>query len=244
MRCRPLAEAAMNALHSPFPGMDPYLEDQALWPEFHRRFTAALRDQIVTGCVARYHLLLGQHDNSLELRERSDGRLVTLVNVLALANKTTAAGRQAYREQRRQARDAGANLVEIDLLLQGQPPLDYDRAGLPPWDYSVTVQRATQPERFEIYTSMLEKQLPRFRLPLAADDRDTVADLQTVFTRCYDEGRYFERIDYGQEPGHEQIASVAYSLWRQDECPDGRDREHWSRALARLQPWKRVTAAG
>ena len=39
-------------------------------------------------------------------------------------------------------------LVEIDLVLQGQPLWDYSRAGLPDWDYAVTVARATQPERY------------------------------------------------------------------------------------------------
>src|SRR5438309_2121385 len=93
-----------------------------------------------------------QHEDYLAISERYDGRLVTLLDVLSPANKTTAAGRQAYLEQRRMARDAGANLVEIDLVLQGQPPLDYARAGLPAWDYSVTVERATRPGRYEIYT--------------------------------------------------------------------------------------------
>ena len=29
---------------SPFPGIDPYLESQDLWPDFHFGFIAALRD--------------------------------------------------------------------------------------------------------------------------------------------------------------------------------------------------------
>ena len=60
--------------------------------------------------------------------------------------------------------------------------------------------RATQPDRHEIYTSTLQKPLPRFRLPLAADDRDTVLDLHAAFTRCYDQGDFATRIDYQREP--------------------------------------------
>ena len=103
-------------------------------------------------------------------------------------------------EKRREARSGGANLVEIDLVMQGQPMHEYSREGLPDWDYAVTVTRSTQPERYEIYTATLEKRLPRFRLPLAADDRDTVVDLQTAFSRAFDQGTFVEKIDYQKEP--------------------------------------------
>ena len=86
------------------------------------------------------------------------------------------------------------------LVLQGQPTLDYARENLPDWDYAVTVTRATQPERYEIYTATLQKRLPRFRLPLAPDDRDTVLDLHTAFTRCYDQAGFASRIDYKRAP--------------------------------------------
>src|SRR5262245_9875625 len=103
-------------------------------------------------------------------------------------------------EKRREAKQGGASLVEVDLMLQGQPPLEYSRAGLPDWDYAVTVTRATQPERYEIYTATLQKRLPRFRLPLAADDRDTVLDLHAAFTRCYDQSNFAAKIDYQRNP--------------------------------------------
>jgi hypothetical protein len=90
--------------------------------------------------------------------------------------------------------------VEIDLVLQGQPLLDYSRDGLPDWDFAVTVTRAHQPERYEIYTATLQKRLPRFRLPLASDDRDTVVDLQAVFTRCYDQADFASKVDYKRDP--------------------------------------------
>jgi len=71
---------------------------------------------------------------------------------------------------------------------------------LPDWNYAVTVTRAAQPERYEIYTATLQKRLPRFRMPLASDDRDTVLDLQSAFARCYDQGNFAARIDYKTDP--------------------------------------------
>jgi len=198
--------------------MDPYLEDEALWPVFHHQLVMCLYQILLPGLVDRYrarvcqrHYLTEQalftsvvreehHEDYVEIRQRTDGRLITLVDVVSPANKVTSTGRAAYLEKRREGRGANANLVELDLVLQGQPTLEYSRDGMPDWDYAVTVTRSTQPERHEIYTATLQKRLPRFRLPLAPDDRDTVLDLQTAFTRCYDQGGFAARIDYARDP--------------------------------------------
>ena len=203
---------------SPFPGMDPYLEDDGLWPVFHHQLVMCLYQILLPGLVDRYRARVAQrryateqalftsvvreehHEDLVEVRQRSDGRLITLLEVVSPANKTTTSGREAYLAKRREGRNAKANLVEIDLVLQGAPTLEYSRDGLPDWDYAVTVTRATQPERFEIYTATLQKRLPRFRLPLAVDDRDTVLDLHTAFTRCYDQGGFAAKIDYKRDP--------------------------------------------
>ena len=203
---------------SPFPGMDPYLETEVLWPSFHHQLVACLYQMLAPGLVDRYRARVAQRqyhteqalftsvvreehrEDYVEIRQRSDGRLVTLLEVVSPANKTTPEGRAGYLDKRRDGRDAKASLVEIDLVLQGQPTLDYSRDGLPDWDYAVTVTRSTQSERYEIYTATLQKRLPRFRLPLAADDRDSVLDLQTAFTRCYDQGGFAAKIDYTCEP--------------------------------------------
>jgi hypothetical protein len=198
--------------------MDPYLEDEKVWPQFQHQLVLCLYQILLPGLVDRYRARIGQRryateqalftsvvrdehqEEFIEIRQRGDGRLVTLVDVASPSNKMTTAGRQAYLEKRAEARSAGANLVEIDLVLQGQPTLDYSREGLPDWDYAVTVTRASQAEKHEIYSATLQKRLPRFRLPLAADDRDTVLDLQASFTRCYDQGGFAAQIDYERDP--------------------------------------------
>ena len=202
-------------MSSPLPGMDPYLEDETLWPDFHRQLVAALREILLPGLESqRYRLAVGSrqyaadgpqgprhhHEDNLEIRQVSDDRLVTLVDVVSPSNKQTDAGRQAYLARRAEAKGGGANLVEIDLVLQGQPTLEYSRDGLPEWDYAVTVTRSAKAEQYEIYTATLQKRLPRFRLPLAGDDRETVLDLQTAVARCYDQGGFASKIDYGRDP--------------------------------------------
>jgi hypothetical protein len=226
--------------------MDPYLETPDLWPVFERTFIACLHEALQSGLGDRYQARIqerpfsgqGEHRaERLEIVRHGDEQLVTLLEVVSLSNKTTAAGREAYLCIRQQARIAKANFVEIDLVLQGEPLLEFSREGLPAWDYAVTVARASQPERFEIYTATLQKRLPRFRVPLSGTDRDTVLDLQALFGRCYDQADFGSRIDYGRPPAflHDRIASAAYHLWQQEGCPHGRDREHWYMAVEQLR---------
>jgi hypothetical protein len=159
---------------SPFPGMDPFLEDDRLWPSFHDGLIACVHEIVVAGLTDKYQCRVEercyaveeartdsaargeQHERYIEIRSRDDGRLVTLFDIVSPANKTTASGREAYLSTRRQGKETGASLVEVDLVLQGQPMLHYSREGLPDWDYAVTVTRAAQPDRFEIYTATLQ----------------------------------------------------------------------------------------
>jgi hypothetical protein len=198
--------------------MDPYLEEEKLWPLFQHKLVSSLYQKLLPGLMDRYRARVSQRlytteqalftsvlreehtEEFIEVRQRSDGKLVTLVEVVSPTNKTTIAGRQAYLSKRSECKAGGNSFVEIDLVLQGQPMLDYSREGLPDWDYAVTVTRASQPERHEIYTATLQKRLPRFRLPLAPDDRDHVLDLQDAFARCYEQGNFAAEIDYKRDP--------------------------------------------
>ena len=56
------------------------------------------------------------------------------------------------------------------------------------------------PNRPEFYPCALQKRLPKFRLPMAADDRDTIVDLHATFVRSFDQGSFSDHIDYSREP--------------------------------------------
>src|SRR4051812_30638924 len=99
---------------SPFPGMDPYLENEKLWPVFHHQFVTCLYQILVPALTDRYKARVHQRhyateqalftsvvrdehrEEYIEVRQKGEGRLVTLVDVVSPSNKTTAAGRQAY----------------------------------------------------------------------------------------------------------------------------------------------------
>jgi hypothetical protein len=197
--------------------MDPYLEAQALWPEFQHNLVACWMEVLLPSIGDRYRLRVGsrsyvneqvllvsvikeQHQEEyLEVRQRGTDKLITLVDLISPTNRTTAVGRQAYLTRRTEARQAGAHVVEQDFVLQGQTCLDVAPDSGPDYDHAVTVGRARQPDRFEMYTTTVQNKLPRIRLPLASDDRDLVVDVQAVFNRCYD--RFFAgRIDYKKDP--------------------------------------------
>ncbi|HVL14677.1 MAG TPA: DUF4058 family protein [Gemmata sp.] len=219
---------------SPFPGMDPYLEQPKLWPAFQHQLLACLYQILLPGLVDRYRARVGTRsyvsemplftsvvrdefsEEYVEIRSRADNRLVTLLEVVSPANKTTPAGRQAYLDKRKEAVLQKAAVVEIDLVMQGKPTLTYSRDGLPEFDHAVSVTRANAPDRYEIYTATIQKRLPKFKLPLAADDRDSLLDLQAAFARAYDLGGFASSIDYAAPPPPDVPLADAQAAWVND----------------------------
>lgn len=59
---------------SPFPGMDPYLEQATLWPEFHSRLIVALADVLAPSLLPKYfatQILCGSENPHLFRRRRT-----------------------------------------------------------------------------------------------------------------------------------------------------------------------------
>src|SRR5437588_3152675 len=102
-----------------FPGMDPYLEDETIWPGFHHQLVMCLYQILLPGLVDRYRarvlqrqyvteqalftsLIREEHqEDYIEIRQRGDGRLITLLDLVSPANKTSDAGRTAYLDKRK-----------------------------------------------------------------------------------------------------------------------------------------------
>jgi len=106
---------------SPFPGMDPYLEQPKLWPAVQHQLLACLYQILLPGLVDRYRARVGTRtyvsemplftsvlretytEEFIEVRGRGDGKLVTLIEVVSPANKVTPSGRKAYVDARASA---------------------------------------------------------------------------------------------------------------------------------------------
>ena len=131
----------------------------------------------------------------------ASGELITVIEVLSPANKTT--HREAYRVKRANYVASGVNVVEIDLLRSGLPSVDvndeYRRERYVPLGehYLICASRGIFPDRREIYPCKLRERLPVIRIPLRVTDPDVPLDLQALVDRCYTTGRYW-MLDYAR----------------------------------------------
>ncbi len=135
----------------------------------------------------------------IEIVDSRDGnRLITVIEFLSPGNKSSHAGREAYRRKQVDYLESEVNLVEIDLVRAGSWALAFPEARVPAdWrtTYQICVRRATKPLDAELYRVPLRERLPNIRIPLRAGDPDAVLQLQPLIDDCYRDGAYWQ-IDY------------------------------------------------
>jgi hypothetical protein len=146
-----------------------------------------------------------RRETSLQIFTRLDDRerLVTSIEVLSLANKTSGEqGRDLYLRKQREVLDGKIHLVEIDLLRSGlhttSVPLIYANEQVGSFDYHVCVHRFDRRGDYFVYPILLVDRLPTIDVPLLPGDEAVAVDLQAVFDRCYDTGPYRRRVRYAE----------------------------------------------
>jgi hypothetical protein len=135
----------------------------------------------------------------VEIREvSSDSRLVTVIEVISPSNKRPGDGQEQYLRKQQELRQAGVNLVEIDLLRGGDwivaLPLDALEPNLRT-PYRLVVRRGWRRLQAEYYAVALSDRLPKINVPLRPTDADVPLDLQALLEQCYENGGY-DDIDY------------------------------------------------
>ncbi|MGH7199120.1 MAG: DUF4058 family protein, partial [Planctomycetaceae bacterium] len=138
----------------------------------------------------------------IEIRETGSGRVVTVIEVISMANKLPGEGREQYLRKQSELREGGVSLVEIDLLRAGQRVFAVPPESIPPshrTPYQVCIRRAWKPGDYEIYALPLRQRLPGIRIPLRETDRDVLLNLQALIDQCYAGGAY-DDIDYTADP--------------------------------------------
>jgi len=131
-------------------------------------------------------------------------RVVTAIEVLSPSNKGSGIGRDEYIRKHREIIDSQANLLEIDLLRAGKSPLAPPTEQLlrvAPYDYAISLHRGNDGMAFNVWLLTVRQALPRTVLvPLDGGHDDVLLNLQEVFDRCYDVGRYPLKVDYAGPP--------------------------------------------
>jgi hypothetical protein len=109
---------------SPFTGMNPYLEQDDVWQDFHDTFVPFVRDALATQVIPHYivkmeahpfihepaaeqRFLIGSGDVGvdiekhlfLEIRDRMNRDLVAVIEMLSPSNKKSGADREQYHAQ-------------------------------------------------------------------------------------------------------------------------------------------------
>jgi len=133
----------------------------------------------------------------------SGKRVVTVIEVLSLANKLPGDGQDKYRQKKDELRAGGVSLVEIDLLRAGQRRLGVPYHRLPVSHrtaYQICVRRGWDPAAVEVYPVPIRQRLPTVKVPLRRTDTEVPLDLQTLIEQCYRNGGYDDDLDYRHAP--------------------------------------------
>jgi hypothetical protein len=234
--------------------MNPYLEQDDVWHDFHEDFLPRLREQLADQLGAHYivkidehvyiheppaeeRTFLGRSDvfvgwrrpspeqgaatatipttapaqvvlptvdverlSFLEIRDRRDRRVVTVIEVLSPTNKYSGTDREQYLGKRGHYLSSSVHLVEIDLL-RGGPRMPFVGA-IPECDYYAMVSRMETRPRADFWPIRLRDPLPIIPIPVREPDPDVQLDLAAALHRVYDAARYANYIYQGTpQPG-------------------------------------------
>lgn len=134
----------------------------------------------------------------LEVRAATDGRVVTVIEVLSPANKRSGEGRTLYLRKRLAVLGSLAHLVEIDLLRAGEPMPVRGWTGFS--DYRMLISRSSQRPRALLIPFSVRQPIPRFAVPLDADVTEPEIDVGALLNVIYERAAFDLRIDYRREP--------------------------------------------
>jgi hypothetical protein len=201
--------------------MNPYLEQNDTWEDFHHNFITraqeALSGQLGASCFVRIGVQSSavevERQSFLEIRDRRNRRLVTIIELLSPSNKTAGSDREDYLAKRRQVLAGMTHLVEIDLRRGGLRPAPPE---LRPCDYYVLVSRYQQRPKLDFWPLGLRGRLPVVPIPLLAPDPDVSLDLQAVLDHTYDAADYGKYI-YQEQP--EPPLSAEEEAWAREFVP-------------------------
>jgi hypothetical protein len=134
----------------------------------------------------------------VEILENVPGQpLVTAIEILSPSNKRpNSEGRDIYLRKRQSLLLERVNLVEIDLLRQGEKMPMLDK--YPNFLYTVLVAKSRKADRCQVWPAHFKKPIPAIPVPLLKSDADLPLQLQPLIDTIYRRARYDDNIDYSK----------------------------------------------
>ncbi len=201
---------------SPFPGMNPYLEQEHVWQDFHDTMIPMIRERLSPQVSPNYlvkieeHIYIHEpaaeqriraadveieHETFLEIRDRDDNELITVIELLSPTNKKAGPDRDQFLSKRLHILRSSAHYVEIDLL-RGWQRMPCEQASS--CDYCVLVSRVEGRPQAGFWPVRLRDKLPKIPIPLRPPHADAYLDLQEVLHGVYDRAYYKDYIYKGK----------------------------------------------
>ncbi|MBW4510473.1 MAG: DUF4058 family protein [Scytonematopsis contorta HA4267-MV1] len=98
---------------SPFPGMDPYLEQAVFWSSFHSRFIVAIADAIEPQLSSQYYVEV--ETRTYQSDDSDDSLMIGIPDAVIFANKSDATSEQQLTEDSSIATESRPELVTLPM---------------------------------------------------------------------------------------------------------------------------------
>ena len=193
---------------TPFPGMDPYLEQSGIWNQVQinliveiQRFLAGLlrpKKIVAIGMRTRFpgDKWKEEKQRYLEVQDQVSGAAITVIEILSPSNKRS--HRREYLEKRMEILGSETNLVEIDLLRAGSPmPMS---GKTPSTHYRILVSRAWKRPYAQALLFNIQQPIPDAPIPLRQREDEPAVPPNRLLHQIYDEGGYDLMLHYDRPP--------------------------------------------
>ncbi|MCL4879232.1 MAG: DUF4058 family protein [Anaerolineae bacterium] len=187
-------------MSSPFPGMNPYMEDSSVWSEVHAlmldQFARQLTPQIRPQFRVRTEVTSYGSDQLVRYLEivTPDWEVVTVIELLSFVQKQD--GYRTYLNKRYSVMKAGISLLEIDLLRAGNriPP-----AAKLKTPYFCLLCRAREWPKIRLWEVSWNDPLPVLPVPLRPVSTEAVLRLAPAVEQAYT-AKFDGNINYAANP--------------------------------------------
>lgn len=158
----------------------------------------------------------------IEIQDRA-GKLITSIELLSPGNKQTRGQRESFHNKQQDLLQGGVNLVEIDLLREGDWSLTVPQTEVPDthaYPYRVIVIRGHRPKFAECYPTSVRLPLPVINVPLRVTENNVLLELQPLIHAAWERGDYAD-IDYAKalcprfRPDDEAWIRERIAAWQQ-----------------------------